>query len=229
MRAILLASLFFVASPVFASPEVLKPVNGNNPDLISYMEEVPTPANVVDQLSRITFPAQPWDGDLSEATVIVDQIINLGQKIWTIIEKGKPVQDVSYHYANALPRGAAATDLEGFSDLQHKSWRMYGTNGFGMTVYDLTYTVVHRYGGSYNGVGKYLDAVTVLPSDVSTLWGYTTNLAMGNVDTVNVGTKASPVGSLLMDLNFKVSTVIKTSEYHKVFDLRGDSASVTQQ
>ena len=33
MRAILLASLFFVASTVFASPEILRPVNGSDPDL----------------------------------------------------------------------------------------------------------------------------------------------------------------------------------------------------
>ena len=192
------------------------------------MEEVPTPADVLTELSSLSFRSQPWSAQegAKEATVIIDQIINLGQKVWTIIEKNKAIQDVSYHYANALPRGATVTDLEGFSDLTAQIVAYVREERLRNDRLRLTYTVVHRYGGSYNGAGKYLDGVTVLPSHVSTLWGFTTNLAVGNVGTVNVGTKTNPIASLVMELSFKVSTVLRVTEYHKVFEFRGDSPMV---
>ena len=35
------------------------------------------------------------------------------------------------------------------------------------------------------------------------------------------------ISSILLETNFKVSTVIKSSESHSVYDFRGDSAKVT--
>src|SRR4051812_46731541 len=44
-------------------------------------------------------------GDLNEADLIIDKIINMGKKVWAIVEAGKPVVDVKVDVANALPEG----------------------------------------------------------------------------------------------------------------------------
>ncbi len=165
------------------------------------------------------------DDKLGQAEVALDKIINMGNKVWAVIAKNQPVVNIQYAYANALPEGVrGAGDLDGFSELQYRTYRYWGKNPYGMTVFDVTYTVVHRYGGQYNGQGRYIEAAAVLPQDVSVLWGYTLGLSVEKVSTVNVGTAAAPVASLGLELAIEVSTVIKKSRVRRLFEVRGDSA-----
>ncbi len=191
-----------------------------------HTEEVATPTDLARYLDSQSFPVDTMrEGE----EVDIEQIINIGKKVWEVIKENQPVVNIKYQYANALPQGVKGSEsLERFSPLQYRSYRTYGENTFGMTVYDVTYTVVHRYGGSYEGRGQYLDTVTVLPSHVEAMWGYTVDFNVDKVSTVNIGTKADPIASLALELNFKVSTVIKKSEDHVVFEFRGDSPKVVR-
>jgi hypothetical protein len=162
-----------------------------------------------------------WDG--FREGVDWNEIVNIGKRIWQVIEANKPVVNVSYLYANALPKGARAEDLDNFSDIQDKSFHAYGTNYLGMTVYDVVYTVVHRYNGSYKGRGKYLENVSVIPSHVQVAWGYTLDLDVTKTATVNVGTSSRPVASLALELTLKTHTVMKSDESRSLFQFRGDS------
>jgi len=192
-------------------------------DVTHYIEEVATPDEVLEEIKRLNQPAPAP----SEEIVLIEEIINLGEKIWKIIEANKPVVNVSHHYANALPKGVRGSeDLEGFSDVQFKSYRMFGKNLYGIVVYDVTYTLLHRYGGTYQRRGRYLENVTVLPHKVDVLWGYTVNFGINNVFTVNSGSQDEPIASLLMESQLKVSTVIKHSEVTSTFQFRGDSPAV---
>jgi len=196
-----------------------------NEGLTTFVEEVATPDSVFrDQ--ACAEPALPSDS-VGEAAVVIDQIINLGKTVWSVIEKGKPVLESKYSYANALPKGVrSAGDLEGWSALQAKSYRVHAKNGFGITVYDVTYTLVHRYGGGYQGKGRYLDNVTVLPQHVSLMWGYTMNLDVNVTSTVNMGTRAEPISGMSLELLIKVSTVIKNTEIRGLYDFHGNSPKV---
>ena len=195
---------------------------GATEDCIQHFEEeVSTPTHLITGFSKATTERDPL------SLVEINEIINIGQKIWKIIEANKPVLNVKFDYANALPKGIESSDeLEGFSNIQMKSRRLYGKNLYGATVYDLTYTAVHRFGGSYEGHGQYLENVTILPQNIDVLWGYTVNLAVNRVSTVNVGTKSKPIASILMELDMDVSTVMKTSQVKKLIQFRGDSPEV---
>jgi hypothetical protein len=192
-------------------------------ELTFHTERVETPAAVLQDLSAFEdrTMAQNDDGTL----VAIERIVNLGKQAWQFIEKNRPVTNIAYDYANALPKGVqSASDLAGFSDVQYESWRYYGKNGFGMTVFDVTYTLVHQYGGSYEGQGSYLTSVAVVPSNVDVMWGYTVNFKVTNVATTNVGTSLAPVASLNLEMAFDVSTIIKNSRKTKLFQFRGDRA-----
>lgn len=99
-------------------------------------QEFATPEAVKQRILREGFATR--EEAPVDPAVIIDQIINLGSKIWKIIEAGKPVVDVKYAYANALPKGVRSSEeLDGFSDLQFRSVRHYGKNLYGMVVYDV--------------------------------------------------------------------------------------------
>jgi len=197
-------------------------------ELTTTLETVETPEEFKMQVQNI-IDEVPGTGPLDEANVILDQILNMGKKIWAVIEANKPVANVRYDYATALPKGIdSAADLEGFSPLQYRSYRLSAKNLYGMTVYDIVYTVVHRYGGNVNGKGNYLDAVTILPQRVDVLWGYNVDFAVKRVSVANVGSRVNPVGSLGMELSIVIKTTLQHHEQHLLYEVRGDSAKVAQ-
>lgn len=221
MKALSLAVLF-VASSLMATP-VASTFN-NDLQLYVVTEEVATPSDLNVKLQS---PSMSRGDELDSANVIFDKLVNLGKKMWALVEANKPAVNVSYMYANALPQGVRnSEDLESFSELQSRSFRTYAKNLYGVTVYDLTYSIIHRYGGSYQGRGKYLENVAVIPSNLDVVWGYTVDYKVDKVSVVNSGTKESPVASILLETNFKVSTIMQSSETHSVYDFRGDRAEV---
>jgi hypothetical protein len=196
-------------------------------NLLSFVVEVETPQDVEDSVRKALDSREPADQTgLTDGGISLATIINLGKEAWKIIVANQPVADVKYHFANALPQGTRANELDGFSDLQMKSYRIYGVNGFGSTVYDTTVTLVHQFGGSYEGRGKYLETVAVVPSNVSVLWGYKLNYNVNNVAVVNVGTSEAPVASLSMAQTLEVSTVLKKQIRNTVVQFRGDTAQI---
>jgi hypothetical protein len=104
---------------------------------------------------------------IDQADVILDKIINMGRKVWTIIEKNKAVANVNVNSASALPAGAK--DWLGFENWQTpaaKTFTISYKNLYGINVVTFTYTVVYTYGGSYQGKGQYLTQITIIPNNI---------------------------------------------------------------
>ena len=192
-----------------------------------YSEVIDTPSDVFAAIDRINVhpESHPFSGE--DVTVNIDMIVNLAKKTWDIIKANQPVANVQFNFANALPKGLTdSSALTGFSDINSKSLRIWGTNGFGLTVYDVTMTAVHQYGGQYDGKGRYLETVAIVPSNVSVLWGYTVNYSVDNITTTNGGTSENPIAQMTLQAKFKVETVMQKNETNTVFQFRGDSAEV---
>jgi hypothetical protein len=200
------------------------------------LEEIETASHVKEKAHTLMWrraesnPKNENSGSLLEeldlTSVVLDKVVNLGKKMWTVVENGRPVVNVRSAYANALPSGVRAEDLENFSSLQFRSFRHYGVNLYGVTVYDVTYTLAHRFGGQFNGQGAYIESATVLPQNVEVLWGYNVNLNVEQVSAVNLGTKGNPVASLAMETALTVKTVMKEVRIKHLHEFRGDSAEV---
>lgn len=172
-------------------------------------------------------PTQINGDDTTTGDVYIDQIINIGQKVWDVIKANQPVLNIKYNYANALPRGVRSSEgLDGFSELQSEGIRLWATNGFGATVYDFTLAAVHQYGGTYDGKGAYLETVSVVPTTVNVAWGYTVDVNVNNISSVNLGTKAAPIAGITLESTFSVSTVLQKHQKRLVYSFRGDSAKV---
>ena len=178
-------------------------------------------------VSPSEIPSPGTGGGIGDAIPVLDQMINIGQKIWKIIADNKPVVDVKNQYATAIPKGMTGwADLGGWHPPVGTIYELSAKNAYGMQMIHLRYQVLRTYGGSYQGKGKYLTAVTVEPLLVETGWGYHFSMDASVPDTsiVNVGTTSDPVAGMMATLNWHISTVIKDSQGQGLYFLQGDGA-----
>ena len=167
-------------------------------------------------------PPEPGVGDV---VPVLDSIVNLGLKIWKIIEDNKPVVDVKTQYATALPEGIKSwTQMSGWQRPKGTIYQLTAKNAYGGQVINLRYQVLRTSGGNYKGTGKYLTAVTVEPLLVEVAWGYHFSLQASVPDTsvVNVGTSESPVAAMMAQLGWRISTAVKDSQGKGIYYLQGD-------
>lgn len=171
-------------------------------------------------------------GDLGDAESLdeldaldakLDKIINMGKKIWKIVEAGKPVVSTQWAMADAMPEGKIRWDaMSGWKDPIAKSYRISAKNLYGISVVDFTYRLTYTYGGSYKGVGRYLTRVSGMASDLSVLWGYTFDAVVEVPNVTNAGTVENPVAALEMIVKWRMSTVLKSNEGSASYLMRGD-------
>jgi hypothetical protein len=174
-------------------------------------------------IAPMVSPDGDWLGDLNEANVAIDQIINMGKKVWDIVEANRPVVNIQTDTANALPRGVETwQSLQGWQVPTSKVFRISYKNGFGSKVVDFSYRVLYTHGGNVNGKGAYLTNVTVIPANLEVLWGYTFNMKASVPSVTNVGTMSSPVGAAQMLIEWKVDTAVKHSQRTASYYMQGD-------
>lgn len=164
-------------------------------------------------------PVDPID----ETAVILDKIIAIGDKIWKIIEKNKPVVNTKYQAMSLLPEGANRWEqLETWEAPQAKVFKNLYKNKFGMTVVEFNYRVVFTPGGSVGGKGKYISRATIEPRDLSVAWGYTFNASGEVPSSTNAGTKLAPIAAMELRMDWTIDTVFKHTEESTLFYVRGD-------
>jgi hypothetical protein len=176
-------------------------------------------------------------GDTSDPTnpinaleVVVDQIINIGKKIFAVIDAGKPQVDIRMDSANALPKGLTCwSDMTGWQVPQSKSYNVQYENAYGMTVVDFTYRVVFTAGGSVDGTGQYITNATFMPADLHVAWGYKFSANAQIPSVYNMGTRQAPIAGMQMNLAWKVDTIVTHEEATESFAVSGDNKLIKLQ
>lgn len=169
-------------------------------------------------------------GPLDTVEIAVDQIINIGKKIWTIVDAGKPVVNLRFDTANALPKGVTCwTDLSGWSMPQSKVYRVTYKNGFGSSVVDFSYRVAFTAKGNIDGVGQYITNATFLPANVNVSWGFKLDAEAAVPSVFNQGTKANPLAGMQMDMKWTVTSPVVTSIQSQSYFVSGDNNLVQMQ
>ncbi|MBX3019060.1 MAG: hypothetical protein KF767_14325 [Bdellovibrionaceae bacterium] len=160
---------------------------------------------------------------LDATDVIVDKVINIGKKIWEIVQAGKPVLNIKTDVATALPQGARCwLDLQTWQMPESKIYSVAFKNGFGMEVVKFNYRVLWLPGGSVDGVGKFIGYAAMIPNDVSVSWGFGLN-AQASVPTVfNMGTRAEPIGGMQLSMIYRIETPIQTTEQSQAYFVSGN-------
>lgn len=177
----------------------------------------------------LTTPVPGWDilKDLRNGTLVLDQILNYGARIWKIVEANKPVVNVKVATANALPAGTR--DWRGYQGWQTPRSRVYRIsykNFYGINVVDFSYRVLYTYGGNVFGKGRYLTNVTILPANLSVAWGYKFDAESAVPSVLNAGTVANPVAAMELLMKWSVDTVVSHNQMTTSFFVRGDGEFV---
>lgn len=161
-----------------------------------------------------------------EAIVVINAIINIGKKIWNLIEDNKSVFVLESDAATAYPQGITDwRQLEGWKAPRLFNYQIIYKNAFGMNMIDATFRVLFTYGGSYEGKGKYLSRVTVIPGHV---WLFPVGMGLNAQalvpNVVNVGTKESPIAGAEVVLKWTATDPLQKFENSAVFFVRGDGS-----
>lgn len=165
-------------------------------------------------------------GTINEISIILDGLLGIGKKIWPIIEAGRPVVTTNFGTAvsiipNVDGKNIVLNDMANWSVPRVASYRVSFQNKFGMDVVAFTYTVIFQYGGSYKDIGKYVTTLKVIPSDISTSWGFNFDATSELIGISNVGSKDSPIASGIIQVAYKVKGFLNEVSHTQSFYVDG--------
>lgn len=142
---------------------------------------------------------------------VARDIVALGEAIYELVKKGKPSNVTEYAPISVVPKDPMSKeivdifDLEGFSFPVEKAYVARIRNMVGKEVVQFTYKVMYSYGGSYNGAGKYLSGVIIVPQSVKTTFGWEFNATMKLSGMMNHGTKADPIAGVMLTIKYQMN------------------------
>lgn len=161
-------------------------------------------------------------GVLNGADVIIDKVINIGKKIWNIVQAGKPSVNIRTDVATALPQGARCwQDLETWQRPQSRVYEVAFRNGFGMEVVKFNYRILWLPGGSFDGAGAFIGYAAMIPTDVNVSWGFSLNAQASVPMVFNMGPKTDPMAGMSMSMIYRVETALQTTEQSQAFFVDG--------
>lgn len=170
----------------------------------------------------------PQPGVLDQAGSVIKvarDLVALGEDLYRLVVKGRPSNTTKYAPISVIPKiGNQPVDLletENWSMPVKKTYETSWKNLYGVEVVYFRYSVYFSYNGSYDGKGKYLTSVQVLPEVVKTLWGYdfTATMKLGGIQ--NNGTRANPVAAATVLIEYTVATVVKAENRVDTFFITG--------
>ncbi|MFZ4403042.1 MAG: hypothetical protein ACOYOK_02975 [Pseudobdellovibrionaceae bacterium] len=187
------------------------------------VEQVDAVLNANVLKTQVTVPSADLN-PFAELSFQLDNIVNFGTKVWSLIEKGQPVVNLQLQTANALPQGlTTSNELAGWQDPNASAYSIEYQNLYGMTVVRFDFKLSFIAGGSYNGKGKYIINATVIPAKVDVAWGFTFNAAANVPAVFNTGTKEDPVSGMQLQIKWDLSTALKHTEQTESFYISGDN------
>lgn len=183
----------------------------------------------LEELPLVPYPAPQASGigdPLGEIIMVVDKLIALGERIWKIVEKGRPVVTTNFQPISVLPKTidplGTFYDMEDWRAPLTKRYNLTFKNGFGSKVIDFTFYVIYQYGGSYEGAGKYLTGIQIVPENLGVSWGFKFDAQSTLMTISNRGSKSNPVAAATFLLTCTSSSPLKEIRTSATFHVTGD-------
>ncbi|MEZ4814925.1 MAG: hypothetical protein R3A80_06940 [Bdellovibrionota bacterium] len=194
-------------SPFDFTPQNLKRININNFRFNQF-------AGGIDDAAQAESPLK-----------IAEGMFVLGEKIWKFVEANQPVVSINGAYAHIVPQEAQSwQELENWSRPVSALYKATYKNLYGITVVDLAFRVTFTPRGTYNGKGKYIANLTVLPELVEVGWGYTVEAGAKIYEVLNRGTEEDPLATAQIAVGWKIKTILKSSTTNKSLFVEGDGS-----
>ncbi len=166
-------------------------------------------------------------GQAGRVISVAKDFVALGESIYELVKKGRPTNTTSYNAISVVPKdpmtkeAISPFDLEGFSVPEERSFTAVVKNGFDQVVVKFEYQLVYSYGGSFEGKGKYLTGVMVVPKSVHTSFGWDFNATMKLDAIMNHGSKANPVAGALVTIKYQMNSWTSSFERNDTLHVTG--------
>jgi len=168
-------------------------------------------------------PVIPQASPLDEVEVILDQLIRIGQKIYKIVDAGKPVYNSTVHRTDVVPKGITEwQQLTGWQTPVSKSYEWSLKNLYGMKVIILRYRILYTPGGRFEDRGEFLQNVTIIPEYVYVAWGFSLDVMASVPSITNAGSTKNPIAAAELLIDATVKTPLNTSRVSASYYVRGD-------
>ncbi len=188
-----------------------------------------------------TPPTEPSFNDriqqIGGVITVAKDVVALGEAIYALVEKGRPKITTDYAPISILPRDPSNTatdpalkyavdpfDMEGFSFPVEKMITSKVKGPTGAAAVEFKYKVLYSYGGSYNGAGKYLTVINIIPASVKVGHGWTLNSSMKLTGMMNHGTRANPIVGAMITVKYTISSATKAFERNDTIYISGDGS-----
>lgn len=168
---------------------------------------------------------------------VAKDVVALGEAIYTLVERGRPKVTTEYAPISIVPRDPAnpATepgmrnavdpfDMEGFSFPVEKMITAKVKSPIGKPAVTFKYKVIYSYGGSYEGKGKYLIGINIIPAVVEVGHGWTFDSSMKLTGMMNHGTRENPVAGAMITIKYKMSSMRQSFERNDTIYISGDGS-----
>jgi hypothetical protein len=154
-------------------------------------------------------------------------MVALGEAVYELVKKGKPTNVTEYAPISVVPRDPISKEyidpfeLEGFSMPVERNFIAKVKNGHGKDVVSFTYKVMYSYGGSFNGTGKYLTNVIIVPGEIRTTFGWDFNASMKLSGIMNHGSKANPIAGIMVTMKYQMNSWSTAFERNDTIHITG--------
>lgn len=183
--------------------------------------EIPTKAAI--EGAQQSVEANADANGINQDLLIVDKMINLGEKIWSLVQKGKPLVNYTGTSASALPANTKKWDqLNNWKVPKSKVIRVVYKNLLNVEVARFSYRILLLYGGNVNGIGSYIGYATVEPLEIASSYMYSIDAHASVASVFNMGSKYKPVGAMILNITWAVESVFKKIIINHAYNLDGE-------
>lgn len=160
-------------------------------------------------------------------------LVALGESIYSLVQKGKPVIKHRFATINVVPRTSDGRkyvdpfELEETSDAIKKKYVVVAKNKLKQEVVRFEYMVLFHV-GKYEGKGKYIQNAIIIPQSSKASYGFELNSQMKLLGVANKGTKANPVASAILNISYAIGSVITQYKSNDTFTLSGNGTIVKE-
>ncbi len=206
-------------TPAPAAPTTPTPTTPAQTTPVNPIPGLPTPISPIVPNPTSSPKPSSFDGPVAGmGDIDINAIINLGQKVWGMIQANKAVVTTKTQSASGLPAGIKCWDqLENWRAPRSEVYKVSYANAFGFNVIDLEFSLIYSYGGQVNGVGAYLTNATIQYRKLDVSWGFTVDANVEVPMVTNVGKSTNPVAGMELTLRWKIDSLSHTERTASFF------------
>jgi len=148
----------------------------------------------------------------------------IGKALWDIVHVNKPVQNITYDYAGAVPKevGDNWMSMGPWKNAQTSTFRFTVKDPIGIKLSEFEWIYTWKYGAKYNNTGSYLSLAGIKVNHVFTHSFQSISVQARAFDPVNYGEIDEPIAGLDLEVMFTHKSPFFTRQYGCHLNVRGD-------